>query len=401
MKILYVIQRFGSEIAGGGEFACRELATRLVAAGHEVEVLTSCARSYVTWANSYPEGTSEDEGVIVHRLPVERERTDFLFHPINGRVLGDRPTALHLQKEWLRLQGPVLKGMADWLAARASDFDVVGAFTYLYHPTWQALISSAGRTATVLHPLAHDEPPLYLGLFDFMFRIPDGLIYMSEEEAHLVSERFQLRKPSAVVGLGTEMTPGANPSLFRAEFELKDPYLLYVGRIDPSKGSQELIELFKVYKQRNPGPMKLVLMGEKVRDPGIHPDVIVTGFQPDEVRSSAMAGAVALVHPSFFESFSLVLMEAWIAGAPAIVQGNNPVLAGHIRRSGGGVTFRDFFEFEAAVDLLASDRSLATAMGERGRTYVENTYSWEAVLDRYVSFLELMVPRVRLSLTRD
>ena len=50
MRILYVVQRYGPQVLGGSETAARLFAERLVARGHSVEVLTSCARDYVDWA---------------------------------------------------------------------------------------------------------------------------------------------------------------------------------------------------------------------------------------------------------------------------------------------------------------------------------------------------------------
>src|SRR6187397_1308998 len=51
VKLAFVVQRYGDQIAGGSEAHCRELARRL-APTHDVTVLTTCATDYVTWANS-------------------------------------------------------------------------------------------------------------------------------------------------------------------------------------------------------------------------------------------------------------------------------------------------------------------------------------------------------------
>jgi glycosyltransferase involved in cell wall biosynthesis len=163
---------------------------------------------------------------------------------------------------------------------------------------------------------------------------------------------------------------------------------LAVGRVDPSKGSDELLSFFAAYKQRNPGPLKLAIVGDTVRPLDPHPDVLVTGFVDDALKESAVAGCVALVAPSYFESFSMALTEAWAQRKPALVQGHCAVLDGQCRRSGGGIPYRGFAEFEAAVDRLVADGKLQAEMGGAGRRYVEDNYAWDVVLERYENLLE-------------
>ena len=202
----------------------------------------------------------------------------------------------------------------------------------------------------------------------------------------LVERRFRPRRPYEVVGVGidVERHEGYDGDAFRAAFGLGDrPYLLFVGRVDPAKGSEELLDYFAAYKKRNPGPLALAIVGDPVRPLDPHPDVIVTGFVDDGLKQSALAGALALVQPSYFESFSMILSEAWAHRKPALVQGHCEVLDGQCRRSGGGIPYRGFAEFEAAVDLLADDTALRARLGAAGRRFVEERYTWDAVLDRY------------------
>jgi glycosyltransferase involved in cell wall biosynthesis len=391
VRLLYVVQRYGPEVPGGAEVHCREFATRLPARGHSVEVLTSCAISYVDWANAYDPGTHYVDGVPVHRLRVARAREERLFTPLDLRRASGLKLPLHLQREWVRMQGPELPELPVWLTEKASSYDVVIFFTYLYYTTWKGLPVASAFAPTILHPTAHDEPYLYLSLFDATFWTPSAFAFSTEEEANLVRRRFGIRSPSSIIGIGVELEAGGDAGSFRTAYGLGDrPYLAFVGRVDPAKGSDELVDFFVAYKRRNPGPLALVMVGEPVSPPQPRPDVILTGFVDEQVKRSAIAGALAMVLPSYYESFSMVLTEGWAQRKAALVNGHCAVLDGQVRRARGGIPYRSFAEFEAALDFLVEDPKLAEALGEAGRRYVERHYRWDMVLDRYERLLSLL-----------
>ena len=395
MRLLFVVQRYGAEVAGGAEVHCREFATRLAVRGHVVDVLTSRARTYVDWADEYPSGSTGLDGVTVHRLSVGRPRHIDVFAALDRRVpSGSRPVPLFLQREWMRLQGPDLPEQVPWLAEHAARYDVVVFFTYLYATTVVGLPAAAGRTATALHPLAHDEPPLSLPLFDTVMRLPTALVFNTPEEATLVARRFRVRRPSHVAGIGVSLDVHGDSAAFRAHHGLGDrPYLLNLGRLDPAKGTDELFDFFVAYKRRRPGPLALVLAGEPVHPVPPHPDVVATGFVDEATKHAALAGCHALVHPSYFESFSMVLTEAWAHRKPALVQGHCEVLVGQARRSRGAVPYRGYAEFEVALDLVLADDELARRLGAAGRAYVERHFDWERVMDGYEAFLASVAGR--------
>lgn len=396
MKLAFVVQRYGEQVPGGAESFCRGFAERLAGRGHDVSVATSNAVSYVDWAPALPAGVEMLNGVAVHRLAVVRPRPDDLFGPLNARMHSDdAPPATFLQQEWMHMQGPLLDGLRDWIAETTAAVDAMSFFTYLYHPTYTGLPVAAGRTATVLHPTAHDEPPLYVPLYAPLFRLAGSFGFLTEEEAALVRRVFHVHQPSVTTGVGIDVDHPADGASFRARFDLDDdPVLLYTGRIDPHKGAVELVEFFKTYKKRHAADRtKLVLVGDPVRpiDPG--DDVVVTGFVDEQTKHDAYDAADVFVQPSFFESFSIVLCEAWAHGKPALVQGRSDVLTGQTRRSGGGVPYHGYAEFEAALELLLHDARLRATLGARGRAYVVENYRWDHVIDLYEQFLIERVER--------
>lgn len=398
MKLLYGVQRYGEEVGGGAEAACRSLAEHMAARGHRVEVVTSCAVDYVSWGDQYPPGTSELNGVTVHRLRVRDPRTPEQFGPLSARVLVAPQAALAVQQDWVRVQGPDLVDLGPWLEAEALRFDVAAFYTYLYPTTALGLPVAARAVPTVLHPAAHDEPMIELSVYDSLFRAADSICVHTPEELETVRRRFRFDPFSAVVGLGVEVDPPpADGGRFRAAVGIGDePVLLYNGRIEPGKGTDELVRYFIEFRRRYRGPIKLVMVGPVITPVEEHPDIVCTGYVDEQTRLDAYASSFAFVMPSYFESFSISLCDAWVLRRPALVNGRCAVLAGQAARSGAAIAYGGLAEFAAGLERLIVDRPLLEAMGQRGRDYVVANYSWPAVLDAYESLLAATVERRRL-----
>jgi glycosyltransferase involved in cell wall biosynthesis len=391
MKIAYVVPRYGPEIRGGAETGARMLAEHLVELrADEVEVFTTCATDALTWKDELDPGTTTVNGVVVHRLRSKAGR-DPSFHPYSGALLGSPESATAAEADrWVDLQGPLCPDLVE--AVRASDADLVAFYPYLYYPTVRGVPAVAERA--ILHPAAHDEPPLHLGVFDPVFRSVQGLVFQTRSEQRLVEARFGVATtPQVVVGLGVEEGPGA-PAEARAALGLGDaPYLVCVGRVDDKKGTGMLARYVAAYKARHPGPLKLVLAGEVVDQPEPHPDVVVTGPVDDAMKWGLLRGATALVSPSPWEAFSIVVIEAMTVGVPVVVNALCGPTREHCERSGGGLWFAGFGQFEAVVDRLLSDPVLAHDLGAKGRRYAEANYAWGVLTARYGAFLEGVVRR--------
>ena len=126
----------------------------------------------------------------------------------------------------------------------------------------------------MLHPAAHEEPALHLPVFDELFARCRGFAFHSRSERALVNERFGVAAtPQVLIGLGVEEPAGvrrrrrmARPR--RAAFGVGEaPYLLCIGRVDDQKGTGMLWRWFRAYKERHPGPLRLVFVGQVVDPP--------------------------------------------------------------------------------------------------------------------------------------
>lgn len=388
LKILFVVQRYGAGVAGGAETACREVAERLVARGHHVEVVTTCAHSYVSWEDHFPPGVSNLNGVRVRRFRVDHPRDQVLFSALSARVLGPAPVPYHLQQAWVEQQGPRSTALLAHLGAEAARYDVAVFFTYLYWTTWACVPVVAQKIPTAIQTTAHDERPFHLPVFDTSLRAADGYLCLTPEESALVEAKVGHHRPIALTGLGVDLEVTGSGRRFRERYGLGDrPYLVYLGRVDPHKGASELLAFFRTYKERNGGDLALVVVGEEVTKVPEEPDIVTVGFVDEATKHDALAGMLALALPSYFESFSIVLCEAWAQRRPALVQGRCDVLVGQATRSRGAVPYTGFGAFEVAVDELLARPGTADELGARGRAYVEEHYSWANVISLYESFL--------------
>jgi glycosyltransferase involved in cell wall biosynthesis len=316
---------------------------------------------------------------------------DFYMH--DGLLrLAPRLTTREQGKRWVDYNGPVSPELVD--AVCASDADVVAFTPYLYYPT----VATIGKVPmpAVFHPAAHDEPALYFSVFRGTFGDADAFCFYTHSERSLVEHMYPVaERPQIVLGLGVGESEGTG----RAGGELLGlgdrPYLVSVGRVDEHKGSKMLASYFATYKERHPGPLALVLVGPVSYELAPHPDIFVTGAVSEPDKWDIMRDALVSVSPSALESFSLVVIEAWVEQLPVLVNGACGPTREHCERSGGGLWFTSYPEFEVVLDRLVSDAGLRAELGRRGRVFVDQHFRWPVLVRRYDEFLSTVVERGR------
>lgn len=384
MKLAFVVQRYGADIAGGSEAHCRELAERL-APRHDVTVLTTCARDYVTWENAIAAGESRVNGVRVIRFRVERPRRLKHFADLSDEVFDGRAVP-ERQHEWFRENGPQVPALLDHLREHGATYDLVLFWTFRYYPSYFGLPLVADRA--VLLPTAEEDRAVFLDVLEDYFQKPAGYLFLTPEEEALVSARAgRPLRPSATIGIGLDPAPRLPGARARLDARgIPKDYLLYLGRIDRNKGCDTLLEYFSSYAgQRDAVP--LILAGPAKMQIPEHPLIRPLGYVADDLRSALLAHARALVVPSPFESLSIVLLEAWNHGVPALVNAHCKVLQGQVRRANGGLYYRSNAEFAEALSFLMANREARDAFGRAGLAYLEREYRWPTVLARVEQLL--------------
>jgi glycosyltransferase involved in cell wall biosynthesis len=422
VKIAFVIQRYGAEVLGGSEQLCRLVAERL-AGTHEVDVLTTCARDYITWANEYPEGADRVKGVTVRRFATSASRDIEAFNKYSEWIYNN-PHSRGDEMEWLKQQGPWAPGLIEYLKRSGQQYDVLIFYTYLYATTVLGLEVAPARS--ILVSTAHDEPAIRLDIFKDVFRRPAALCYLTDSERLFVQAAF-LERPllEEVVGVGVDLpqsqpyprmpatgaeeeplTGTESPSdaavagdeeiparefpshlmsrgaVFRRRHRLYGPIVLYGGRIDPGKGCEELLQYFGEYVKGG-GDATLALMGAKLMSLPEEPYLKFAGLLSDRERLQALEAATVVVCPSPYESLSLLALEALSVGTPILVNARSSVLVEHCVRSNGGLWYADRDEFVEALKRLVGDERLRAAMGRNGRDYIRQNYRWDVVLGKY------------------
>jgi glycosyltransferase involved in cell wall biosynthesis len=402
-RIAVVVQRYGPQVLGGAE-ALGRTAAEMLARHYAVDVLTTCAEDYMTWRNKYPAGVTEENGVCVHRFPVDFER-HASFHEALGEITGGLPlsdyenskalmraairtASAEQQLECLRLQGPYSTPLFSYLRAHQGDYGLVIFFTYLYATTYWGM-QQVPAAKTVLAPTAHDEALIFLPLFRDMFARFGAYLFLTVEERCFIEEQFAVEHAlKATMGMPVALSATPDAARFRQKFGIADPFLLYAGRLDPSKGCDDLITYFRAARRQLPPRTKLVLIGgQSAMKAPADRDILYLGKLSEQDKLDAMAAASVFVNPSPFESFSIVVIESMLCGTPVMVNGRCDVLKGHVMRSRAGLYYETPYEFIEGLRLLMGDDALRARMGRNGAAYTAENYSPALVERRYLAFL--------------
>jgi glycosyltransferase involved in cell wall biosynthesis len=384
-RVAFVVQRAGIEVNGGAEYLCLAVARRM-AAVWDLDIITTRARDYVTWEDYYPEGVEVMDGVTIRRFGVDETRSTTIFDRLSQRLLPRlQDSSLGEQEEWMRAQGPYSTSLLRYIEDYREKYDVFIFFTYLYATTYFGLPLVADKA--VLVPFAHDEWPIHAPFWQEFFSRPSCFVFSTPEERGFLRQRFpaaNLEGPT--IGIGIDMPTDVRPDRFRRRYGIDNPYALYLGRIDPSKGCERLIDAFIRYKQLHQDDLILVLVGRAAMPIPVLPFVRAVGFVDEETKMDALAAAEVVVMPSALESLSIVLLESWSVRRPVLVSGASDVLVGQTMRADGGLWYDDDAEFVAALHMLRGD--LGRELGESGFAFVDREYRWERIIELYRNVVE-------------
>jgi glycosyltransferase involved in cell wall biosynthesis len=381
VKLAVVVQRYGQAINGGAELHARYIAERL-ARHAEVEVLTTCATDYVTWRNELEPGVERVNNVTVRRFRVKHERDPQLFGRRSTRVF-EQAHSLGEELDWLDAEGPTSPTLIEYIEKQSQTFDYCLFFSYRYYHAYYGARAAGSRA--ILVPTAERDEAIGLSIFQPLFRGVRALMYNSPEEREMIQTVSGNKDvPGIVVGVGSDVPQSTQPGRFRQKYGIRGSFVVYVGRVDKNKGCAELFEFFQGYLRDPAGRLSLVVIGHSLLPIPQHPRIRHLGFLDDTDKFDAMAAADLLVMPSYFESLSMVALEAWALGRPVLANGRCDVLKGQCIRSNAGLYYESYPEFFETLRAIERNRWLSGTLGRNGRQFFREHYDWPVIERKYL-----------------
>lgn len=383
-KIAFVTPWYGPDAPGGAEAETRLTAERFAQIGIPVEVLTTCIRDfYGDWSrNHYRQGVSKINGVTVRRFQV-KARNQKKFDQVNFRLMNNLPLTPEQEQIYISqmIRAP---GLYKYMKKNAHLYLFL-FIPYMFSTTYFGAQITPGRSMMI--PCLHDESYARLNIFKETIPKLKALIFHTQAEAALAETLYGTKgkQMRPVLGEGIDTDWDAEGGRFRQKYSLNGPLMLYAGRRETGKNIDLLIDYWRLYKGRRSKTAKLVLIG-----PGdiggrilASDGIIDLGFLSVQDKYDAFAAADIFCIPSVHESFSRSLMESWLAGTPALVHGDCAVTIEHCHLSNGGLYFQNYEEFAAATDYLLEHKKKSGQMGQQGRRYVLDNFTWDIVIEGY------------------
>lgn len=383
MKVAFVIPWYG-DIPGGAESTCRETALHLARSGVDVEILTTCVKEFLSdWStNYYREGVYHEDGIVVRRFPVRKRETK-QFDEINFKLMHNQKVTPAEEEIFLREMIHSEK-LYSYILEHGDDYDFFLLIPYMFGTTVRGSQIHPGKS--ILIPCLHDESYAHMGIYRSMFRNVREIVYLSEQESRFAHQIYKITGKEHILGAGVNTDILSNPERFRDKYNIRGSFILYAGRRDVGKNVNQLIKFFCEYKEKHGTDLKLVLIGKGTSPipAGHENDIIDLGFVPIQDKYDAYGAATLFCLPSLNESFSLVIMEAWLCMTPVLVHGGCAVTRDHCVKSSGGLYYTSYDEFEGCLSFLLQNPQVAGKMASNGRKYVIENYSWDKIVSGYL-----------------
>lgn len=389
--IAFVVPWYGEDIPGGAETLCREVVGHLYKSGVDIEVLTTCVKEFKSdWnQNYYKEGVYYVNDVLVRRFSI-RKRNVSAFDYVNFKLMNN--IKINNEEEKIFFEEMInSESLYKYIFDNKDNYHCFVFLPYMFGTTYWGIKKC--KENSILIPCFHDESYAYLNQIKEMTESVKGIIFNAKPELDFANQNYNIKNiKTDIIGLGLDENNFVNSDAqrFKKKFNINNKFILYAGRKDSGKNIDELISYFTKYKFETKNSLKLVLIGggNVNLDSEQKEYIIDLGYLQAEDKYDAYAAADIFCNPSKNESFSIVVMESWLAGTSVVVNGYCEVTKNFCLESSAGLYYENYYEFKECIELILNDDKLSKKMGQNGINYVRNNFTWDIVTEKYRKFFE-------------
>ncbi|HLD28135.1 MAG TPA: glycosyltransferase family 1 protein [Patescibacteria group bacterium] len=179
-----------------------------------------------------------------------------------------------------------------------------------------------------------------------------------------------------------------------AKYNISQPYLLYIGRLEKKKNILGIVQSFILAKEKHLD-LKLVLVGntgkdfEKIREiikqNKIQAEIIMPGYVPEDDLPEIIRQAEIFVFPTLYEGFGLPIIQAMACGTPVITSNINP----HLEVASDGAVFvspQNPTDIAGQINKILADEEFKNDLIGRGLERVK-IFSWRKTSEDIFEFL--------------
>lgn len=401
-RILIVCHNYFPAI-GGAERLFQDIAENLANRGNSVTVLTSNAKDCAEYLSESPRIVGQENeiinGVEIIRAPINNRMQAIAIKVAKILMKGDKKRGRHskiFDSLTPLIVGPHMASSAMKLIFRSPKFShvICGPFP-TSAPLYGKLLSAIQRSKLVLIPCMHIEDRTHnIRINRMLAKAADRIITLTKDETEQFGKWKIDRKRIDEFGVGVAEPQQSLivPDSLKAAIPCE--YILYFGQEVEHKNIEMLIDAMVniwdngIFKQ-------LIISGSRTNysnnidikidslDPEYKKRIIRLANASEVEKWWLLNNCEALVLPSSFESFGIVVVEAWICKKPVIVS-DIPGLRSLVDDRKDGLLFVEgsTIDLAARVRDLVLDQTLRLRLGLAGYTKVIDKFGWNSIIAR-------------------
>lgn len=401
------LSRIGGPSAGGMNIYVRELAEELARRGARVDIFTRQETA------ATPERTIIEPGVTVVALPCGP------FGEVDKLSLVQYLPAF-------------AAAVADWVRTNHRSYDLIHAHYWLSGVVGDSLrcrwdvpllmtFHTLGQSKNIVarSEAESEASQRIVGERRLMHSVDAVLAFNPQEKAEMMwYYRAETGKVCVVpAGIDTGLfSPGDRmDARDRLGLVRTEPIVLFVGRIDPIKGIDILVDALCGLRRElwQTSPPRLLLVGggagerayeslvKRVNDFGIADQITFVGSVAHNDLPTYYRAADVVAVPSFYESFGLVAVEAMACGTPVVAsRAGGLAFTVDDGETGFLVPHDDPIALAGKLRLTLTDDDLRERLGAQAAV-VAKRFSWATIASRVVHIYDQLVRGYRMDLCSE